>query len=179
MMREQRFTRQWTDADIKQIAVCLHKGMTGSQIATEFGVSRNSAISIIHRSAELRAIGLSRSPRYSDNQPAPKPRPPRKEKPSLRLVTTERQATVDAWLKANGGPRRFETGVRSDYDGIKAFLERRGYTLVGGWHGKCKLSQGRGRPRSMLWKEVMALVDGIHVSEGLQPFSAVEEKRRA
>lgn len=176
-MGDQRFTRQWTASDVRQIAVLLRAGKTGSQIAAEFGVTRNSAISIIHRNAELRAIGLSRSPGDPADRPAPKPRAP-KPKPSLRLVHTTQQATVDAWLEANGGPRRFERGARSDYDAIKAFLENRGYTF-GGWQGKFKLSNGKGRPRVLYWRDVMVEVDAIRISEGLQPFSTgVPERRR-
>lgn len=51
-----------TEAVREQIAVMLAEGLTGAQIASRFGVTRNAAIGIIHRDRRLKEIGFKRSP---------------------------------------------------------------------------------------------------------------------
>ncbi|MBW8636968.1 hypothetical protein K1W69_07190 [Hoeflea sp. WL0058] len=76
---------------------------------------------------------------------------------------------VESWLSAHGGPRRFPAGTSSDYFGVQRFLEERGYTLTQ-VASKFTLSSGKGRPRTLSWRDVIELVDTLRSAEGLPTF---------
>lgn len=79
---------------------------------------------------------------------------------------------VQTWLAAHSGPRRFPAGTSSDYFGVQRYLQERGYTLTQ-VASKYTVSSGRGRPRTLAWREVIDLVDTLRSAEGLPTFRPV------
>lgn len=80
---------------------------------------------------------------------------------------------IDAYLKHHR-PRRFEQGASAAPESLKAFLQKRGYELgFTGWRGGKRVTLRRtgqrGRPSSMNMHELLALVDELRLSDGLQP----------
>ena len=57
-MRDPRFTHKWTDEDKVRVESLLREGLSASQIAYEFKVSRNSVIGIVHRDETLKKVGF-------------------------------------------------------------------------------------------------------------------------
>jgi hypothetical protein len=76
---------------------------------------------------------------------------------------------VQGWLAMNG-PRRFERGASGDEMAMRSYLHARGYETTYR-QGKLYLI-GRGRPRLLTYKDLVAFVDEIRVSEGLQRIAA-------
>ena len=118
-------------------------------------------------------------------RPAPKPEPTRvfvlpaighnikggfKEvvKPSLKVITNT-ALTVEDWLAANGGPRRFARGDSCDYFSLQKFFEEHGYGLSQ-QKGKYRITVGSGRPKEATWSAVVALADKLRTAVGLEPF---------
>lgn len=80
---------------------------------------------------------------------------------------------INAYL-AQHRPRRFEAGASAAPDSLKTFLQKRGYELgFTGWRGGRKATLRRtgqrGRPSLMNMQELLALVDELRLSDGLQP----------
>lgn len=72
------------------------------------------------------------------------------------------------WKAKHGEPRRFERGANTDYLSIKAYLEEWGYRL-NFQRAKYSISNGRGRPKVVAWRQVLELVDEFRTAEGLAP----------
>lgn len=118
------------------------------------------------------------------HKPEPKPRAPRsnvlgrvsqKTVPRHRVVYRPNTGTSDAelvqgWLAQNGGARRFETGASGDELAMRSYLRDRGYE-TNYRQGKLFL-MGRGRPRALTYKDMVALVDDLRVAEGLMRIAA-------
>lgn len=85
--------------------------------------------------------------------------------------------TVDEWLEAHGGPRRFEQGAVGDLDHLKVWLLHKGWEVSS---NKVILTVKRvgakGRPQNWTRKRLYALVDEIRVSEGLEPLRVFENE---
>lgn len=99
------------------------------------------------------------------------------QRPRGGHLTVERTYdTVEDWLAAHGGPRRFEMGASNHPDAIKAYLVAKGYELRGpGLHvgRKIELRQAgtRGRGRMLTVRQIMTLVDELRAAEGLEPLA--------
>lgn len=162
----------------------LRDGLSASQIAYQFGVSRNAVIGIVHRDADLKAVGFVPKREKPTNvislprtnvcafpnirRVSPTSAPP-KERPALRVVSNNSSMMVNDWLQKNGA-RTFKANERTDEFSVKQFLADRGYKVSGGWQGHSTIT-GNGVRRSKLrWSGVMAFVDELRVKEGLEPF---------
>lgn len=82
-------------------------------------------------------------------------------------------ALIDDWLKTHR-PRRYERGESATPDAIRAYLNARGYELgFTGWKGGGRATVRtigqRGRPPSMSMHDLVAFVDELRLTEGLQP----------
>lgn len=85
----------------------------------------------------------------------------------VRQVPQELRTMIDAWLAANGGPRRFRRGESSDFVFLQRWLYGRGYVLSSA-KGSFFLRNGHGDPRQVKWPEVIAVVDTLRAAEGLE-----------
>lgn len=93
-----------------------------------------------------------------------------------QIARAEVLERVKAFIAAKG-VRRFEPGASGDYQAIKSFLLDRGYVLSSGRAGltyQISRPGQRGRPKGIGWAKIIALVDELRASEGLEPL-----KRRA
>ncbi|MBK3745192.1 helix-turn-helix domain-containing protein [Paraburkholderia aspalathi] len=81
-------------------------------------------------------------------------------KPETILIS-EHVATI--------GVRRFERGVSSDSDNVKAYLAEFGIELQR-LRGRYWLRQGSGKLRVTDWNGVIRRVDELRIAQGLQPF---------
>lgn len=60
----------WHTGKFPAIAEMLRDGATASDIGAKFGASRNAVIGLVHRHAELKAVGFKRAPsQRKDSQP--------------------------------------------------------------------------------------------------------------
>lgn len=60
----------WHTGKFPAIAEMLKAGATASDIGAKFGASRNAVIGLVHRHAELKAVGFKRAPsQRKDSQP--------------------------------------------------------------------------------------------------------------
>lgn len=181
-VRDPRFTHQWTEADVTRVADLLGQGLSASQIAYAFGVTRNAVISIVHRNKDLSKVGfMPKEMRTADVISLPRATGqrivPRRtvdpvtlpHRPNLRVVSNNTALMAQDWLDKHK-PRRFGAGDRTDEFTIKRFLEERGYKYQGGWQGHSSITGNGVRKKMMKWAGVMAFVDEIRVREGLQPF---------
>lgn len=75
---------------------------------------------------------------------------------------------IAAWLKKNGGARRYEAGFSSTFLSIQTFLQARGITVTC-FKRRYKVSSGKGRPKISTWDEVLRMLDDIRTAEGLEP----------
>lgn len=180
----------WSDEEIAFLTIQAAKCWSASRIGEAIGRSKNSVIGKAHR----KCIKLSGRRYYkATGQVGPNRATPRTDRnvitlvipkhrkgspiavapmqtvkvdqgPRLSVVTNERRLIED--FIAKHGVRRFERGQSGDYDGVKRFLEDRGYS-VNGWQGKHRVSRGGGRPKLMFWSQVIELADGIRAAEGL------------
>lgn len=83
------------------------------------------------------------------------------------------RALVDAWLQEHK-PRRFDRGDSATPDALCEFLRARGYDLnFTGWKGGGRATLRhvgqRGRPPSMSMRDLLAFVDELRITEGLEP----------
>jgi len=88
-----------------------------------------------------------------------------------QTARAEVSSIVKAYIERNG-VRRFEAGTSGDYQAVKTFLAERGYLLS--TQGRAtsyviKVPGQRGRAKAMNWSKVIEFVDGIRLSEGLEP----------
>ncbi|MGN6538921.1 MAG: hypothetical protein ACTHKQ_24740 [Mesorhizobium sp.] len=182
---------KWTAEEAAFLAQKAVQRWSASRIADALGRTKNSVISRA-RKAGIRLngerfyqatgeVGASRSrtpadknviklviPKHSKASPiavAPMQTVEVERGPRLSVITNERRLIQD--YIAKHGVRRFERGQSGDYEGVKRFLEDRGYSL-NGWQGKHRVSRGAGRPKLMFWSQVIDLVDEIRTAEGLQ-----------
>jgi len=86
---------------------------------------------------------------------------------------SEDDALIASWLAVNR-PRRFETGVSATPDALRAYLKEHGYELgFTGWRGGQRATirhiGQRGRPSTMSMRDLIAFVDELRLTEGLQP----------
>ena len=188
-----RAQTRWTPARDAKVAEMLRDGKTAKEIGEELGLSRNAIIGRVTRSDELKAIGFSRSPGQHKDTKQGKPSnrhrrrlvrvPAARKSGPLSIValrTVEAPLTrqpgsvsemVDRWIAERGGPRRFESGASADYFAVQNFLGAHGVSLSAE-RGRYRLAHGRGRPRVVGWKDVLAVVDEIRAGNGLQPIMA-------
>lgn len=78
---------------------------------------------------------------------------------------------IAVWKSRHGEPRRFKTGEVTDFNAIKVYLEQWGYHVR--HHGaRCSVSNGRGRPKMLTRRQLLAFVDEFRTAEGLAPILA-------
>lgn len=172
--------RVWDEQRINRVAELLLDGKTARQIGEILSVSRYAIIGIVHRESKLRDIGFRAEHKHQERireiaeakAPKPKGKPgrPRKE---VRVVSNDVNFLVKDWIARNGGARRFERGVSSDFTSVKMYLAERGHEVGGTPHGnqdKYTLRTGSGKPRACKWVDILALVDTYRRKEGKQPF---------
>lgn len=165
------------------------------------GLTRNSIIGKAHRleleprrspvdkskppmsreQAHQRKLELQRKRRKENGPERRAPRSnvarhsPAKTIPRHRVVYRPESAANDAelvqgWLALNGGARRFERGASGDELAMRDYLRQRGYETAYR-QGKLFL-KGRGRPRLLTYKDMVALVDDLRAAEGLLRIAA-------
>ena len=186
-------TFKWTTEAKAIVADRLRAGDTAAQIGARLDVSRSAITGLLNRDKDLAAIGFARAgtsfnggktPRLTlDEKRARKLQYSRacKQRNNVvqfpqamvtqRIVSHNVPLLVEDWLKLNGGPRRFERGVTTDTWIVRQYLTDRGIAVAGTFGGKWKIVRGPGRPKTGTWADVMAVVDEIRLSEGLQPFA--------
>lgn len=77
------------------------------------------------------------------------------------------EASVDAWMVANGGPRRFARGESADFFALQRWLLAHDYVLSA--HAGSFFIRPRGGERKkMKWPQVIDLVDTIRAATGLE-----------
>jgi hypothetical protein len=83
------------------------------------------------------------------------------------------QALIEDWLTKNGGARRFERGASGMPDNIRFYLQERGYEMTfSGWKDGRKAivrRHGTNGQRRMNFAQLVAFVDELRASEGLEP----------
>jgi hypothetical protein len=87
--------------------------------------------------------------------------------------TPEDTALIASWLSEHK-PRRFEVGTSATPDALREYLKGHGYELgFTGWRGGQKATLKhtgmRGRPPTMTMRELLAFVDELRLTDGLQP----------
>ncbi len=181
---------KWTAEEAAFLAEKATERWSASRIADALGRTKNSVISRARKDGirlngerfyqATGEVGVRRNPQTSKNviklvipkhhkaspiAVAPMQTVEVERGPRLSVITNERRLIED--FIAKHGVRRFERGQSGDYEGVKRFLEDRGYSL-NGWQGKHRVSRGAGRPKLMFWSQVIDLVDEIRTTEGLQ-----------
>lgn len=92
----------------------------------------------------------------------------------LPKTSEKTQAQIEAWLRKNGGPRRFERGASADIDLLRMYVRGKGYE-IGFKQGGVRpytIRGGNGRPRQVSRKGLIEFVDTLRAADGLPPITA-------
>lgn len=89
--------------------------------------------------------------------------------PKLRIVSNNTSLLIQDWLERNGGARKFEREIRTDYWAVQSFLRDHGVNL-NVHRNKYLLGNIGAKTRQVSWKEIMDTVDKLRCQIGLQPF---------
>jgi hypothetical protein len=184
--REDQLRELWaTGESASKIAAIMGEGLTRNSI-----IGKASRLGLDHRRSPILPRlepGEARARRneLQRQRRANAPKQPKVRKPALprraKKVIVPRRVVyqpdtgasdaelVQGWLAMNG-PRRFERGASGDEMAMRSYLHARGYETTYR-QGKLYLI-GRGRPRLLTYKDLVAVVDEIRVSEGLQRIAA-------
>jgi hypothetical protein len=184
--REDQLRELWaTGESASKIAAIMGEGLTRNSI-----IGKASRLGLDHRRSPILPRlepGEARARRneLQRQRRANAPKQPKVRKPALprraKKVIVPRRVVyqpdtgasdaelVQGWLAMNG-PRRFERGASGDEMAMRSYLHARGHETTYR-QGKLYLI-GRGRPRLLTYKDLVAFVDEIRVSEGLQRIAA-------
>lgn len=175
---------KWTQADKDRLAELLPiPGMSAAKIAQVIGgdMSKNAILGLVRRNPELKAIGLHGVPnggtrggrpkktnvvQFPSDRRTPANRNVPSEQPKLQVITNTKLLIAD--YIAKHGVRRFKERDTVDYYSLQSWLSERGYTLSMK-SSLYTLSNGRGRPKVMPWRNVVQFVDKMRKAEGLLP----------
>jgi hypothetical protein len=191
----------WTDERVELLKRHWENGLSCTLIAEAIGgITKNAVIGKVHRlklkprRTRQRVTGwhwYSRAERPSKKSSGKKWLPPitrsnftvagpaPRAKPVVVALPVKGVSDADlvaGWLAQNGEPRRFRRGDSGDPWGLKFYLRDRGFemTYTQKQRGMVTLVQHgmKGRPKTMIMRELVAFVDAIRRAEGLEPLAA-------
>ncbi|WP_299941195.1 hypothetical protein [uncultured Nitratireductor sp.] len=163
----------WTAEDDRLMREMALAGRSATDVGDALGRSRNAVLGRATRTGvKFSATGGPRKRvRPMKVQPERPAKPKSNAKPATRVFSHDVDFLIADWKAKHGDPRRFERGGNTDYLSIKAYLEEWGYRL-NFQRAKYSISNGRGRPKVVAWRQVLELVDEFRTAEGLTPILA-------